>query len=233
MVKWSDTWLNKVDMNGVQMKLWATKKNDDYASCAFCASDIKYNTAGFHALYQHSGKGKHKEVSKNVVSSNAARIKVNVVPTSDKDVPKRTQLTIDCSLKDKASAAEATWVFFTAENDLTLRCSDGSPAMFQRMFPDSKITQEFTMSRQKCSYVIQDGIGPLLLRQLCQTLSSSTCCYTLMFDETSTSQTRKQMDLLVRYWCETEDRVVVTKYLTSLFFWKSICPRYRGEDSFS
>ena len=39
----------------------------------------------------------------------------------------------------------------------------------------------------------------------------------MLFDETTTLQTRKQMDILIRYWSE-KDNLVVTKYVTSFFF---------------
>ena len=67
------------------------------------------------------------------------------------------------------------------------------------------------MSRSKISYVLQDGLGPLLLSWLCENISKSTGCYTLMFDETTTEQNKKQMDLLIRYFDETEEKVV-TKF---------------------
>ena len=41
--------------------------------------------------------------------------------------------------------------------------------------------------------------------------------FTLHFDETITAQVKKQMDLLVCYWSEVDNRVKVT-YLTSIMF---------------
>ncbi|XP_065640869.1 uncharacterized protein LOC124819158 [Hydra vulgaris] len=109
------------------------------------------------------------------------------------------------------------WLFKVSDNDLALRHCDNTPILFQRMFPDSKISQCFTMSRQKASYILQDGLGPLLEKRLCNSITLSQGAFTLMFDETTTSQQRKQMDLLCRFWSEDENQVV-TKYLTSLFF---------------
>ena len=40
---------------------------------------------------------------------------------------------------------------------------------------------------------------------------------TLLLDETTTTQVKKQCDFLVRFWSELEDQVV-TRYLTSTFF---------------
>ena len=38
-----------------------------------------------------------------------------------------------------------------------------------------------------------------------------------MFDETTTQQNKKQMDVLIRFWDEDQN-LVVTRYLSSLFF---------------
>ena len=39
----------------------------------------------------------------------------------------------------------------------------------------------------------------------------------LMYDETTTKQVRKQMDILIRFWLETKEKVVVC-FLKALFF---------------
>ena len=65
------------------------------------------------------------------------------------------------------------WLFKVAENDFALRHCDNTSVQFQRMFPDSKICQGFTMSRQKASYIFQDDLGPLLEKQLCASITSS------------------------------------------------------------
>ena len=41
--------------------------------------------------------------------------------------------------------------------------------------------------------------------------------YTVMFDETTTNQNRKQLDMLIRCWSNYRKQIV-SKYLTSVFF---------------
>ena len=65
---------------------------------------------------------------------------------------------------------------------------------------------------------MQDGLGPLLLSWLCDNISKSTGFDTLMFGETATEQNKKQMDLLIRYFDETEEKVV-TKFLGCVMFY--------------
>ena len=42
---------------------------------------------------------------------------------------------------------------------------------FKNFFPDSNVAKSLTMSRQKASYVLQDGLGPLLSQWLAIKLS--------------------------------------------------------------
>ena len=74
MVNWSDTWLEKLDKNGVKIKLWAKKNDFEYVSCELCMCELKYSKLGFQALVQHSAKERHKSVSKDRFSNNARHI---------------------------------------------------------------------------------------------------------------------------------------------------------------
>ena len=51
---------------------------------------------------------------------------------------------------------------------------------------------------------MSDGIQPLVVKMLVDDLCKSEAAITLMFDETTTVQVKKQMDILVRYWSESE-----------------------------
>ena len=83
------------------------------------------------------------------------------------------------------------WLLKVAENDPALRHCDNRSVLFQRMFLDSKSCQGFTASCQKASYLFQTGLGPLLEEQLCASVTSSPAAFTLMLDETTTTQQRK------------------------------------------
>ena len=222
MVKWHDTWLEKTDSNGIKMRKWAKKVSSTHAYCKLCNRELKFDLMGIQALIQHSGKPTHEQISNEAFGSNTRRFEVsNNAPASSTSSASSTttgkSYFIGASQKDKVSAAEAMWLFKIAQGDLSLRDSDDASALFQAMFSDSEIAKDFTMGRSKASYVLQDGLGPLLATWLCKKLRDSEGGYTLMFDETTTEQEKKQMDILLRFWDETLKRVS-TKYLTSLFF---------------
>ena len=62
---------------------------------------------------------------------------------------------------------------------------------------DSEISKQFSLARQKASYIIQDGIGPLLENDLCRNSLKAEGAFTLMFDAATTLQRKKQMDILI------------------------------------
>ena len=218
MVKWSDTWFDKLDANGIKFGKWVERKSSTHALCRLCNRELKFDQQGLQALKQHSGKPKHVEVSRLAFSDAVRRFETTTPPSSSTSTscpPKKVFLGI--SLQEKVTAAEAMWLFKIAEEDMTLRDCDNVPALFQRMFSDSEIAKAFTMGRSKASYVLQDGLGPLLAKWLCENVSESEGTFSLIFDETTTNQRQKQMDLLLRYWDE-KINLVVTKYLRSLNF---------------
>ena len=67
------------------------------------------------------------------------------------------------------------------------------------------------------SYLISDGLGPYFRQTLCHDISQSGHGYTIQYDETGNSQGRKQCDILVRYWSEEKNEVIV-RFLQTLFF---------------
>ena len=96
------------------------------------------------------------------------------------------------------------------------------PELFQKMFPDSTIVEytakHMTMSRTKVSYMISHGLGPYFHQQTVEDIQRiANTCYTLHFDETTNAQSKKQMDILVRYYSEVHGEVKV-RFLKAVMF---------------
>ena len=85
------------------------------------------------------------------------------------------------------------------------------------MFPDSKIAAGFSLSRTSASYMIGEGLAPCFKTVIIEDLKKSNLPFTMHFDETSTAQVKKQMDMTLRYCPPTHNEVWVA-YYTSLFF---------------
>ena len=104
----------------------------------------------YKPLKQHSGKPKHEELSK-LAFLNTVRCFETSASSSSTTLPSQKIVFIAPSLLEKVSAAEAMWLFKTAEEDMSLRNCDNVPLLFQCMFSDSEIAKKFVMGRSKAS----------------------------------------------------------------------------------
>ena len=104
-----------------------------------------------------------------------------------------------------------------SSNNFSLRSTDNLGDLFKAMFPDSKIATNFHLSCTSSSYMISEGLSPYFARMIVNDLLKSSLTFTLHFNETTTAQVKKQMDLTLRYWSPTHNEVWVT-YYASLFF---------------
>ena len=119
-------------------------------------------------------------------------------------------------MQDQICKAETLWTMKTAKEDFPFWVSDGVPQLFQRMFPDSAVAQKMTVSHTKVSYVISHGLGPYFLQKTIDNiLSSPDTYYAIHFDETTTSQIKKQLHVLVRYYSDIHCEVRV-RFLKAL-----------------
>ena len=85
------------------------------------------------------------------------------------------------------------------------------------MFPDSSIAHDFKCASTKMGYLITHAVAPHFEDLLVKDIKASNSAFTLHYDETTTSQIKKQLDIIVQYWSSENKRIVV-HYLGSLFF---------------
>ena len=126
------------------------------------------------------------------------------------------------TVQDQVSKAETLWALKTVSENFSFGASDGSPELFQRMFPDSHIAQDMTVSRTKVVYMIGYGLGPYFLQKtIDDILRSPNTYHTIHIDEKITAKVKKQMDVLVRYFADTDGKVKL-KFLKALVFGHSL-----------
>ena len=122
------------------------------------------------------------------------------------------------SLPDQICKAEALWALKPAKDDFSFCASDGFPQLLQRMCPDSEIAKGVKMSCTKVSYVIGHGLGPYFLQKTVDNILNTPRTYfTLQFNETTTSQIKKQLYILVRYYSDNHNEVRV-RFLKAAVF---------------
>lgn len=120
--------------------------------------------------------------------------------------------------------------FSIAFNDDLIRSCDNTPQLFATMFSNSNIAKEMTMTQTKASYSVTDGLGDLMINDICREVQATDGGFTWIFDETTTNQGKKQMELLLNFLSESQT-VVVTKYVTitiCFFFGHATCEEFRN-----
>ena len=95
MVKWCDTWYEKLDQNDIKFGKWLEKKSSTHALDRLCSCRLKINQQGIQALKQHSGKPKHVRGFGTSASSSSTTL------------PSQKRVFIVLSLLEKVSSAEA------------------------------------------------------------------------------------------------------------------------------
>lgn len=110
--------------------------------------------------------------------------------------------------------AEILWALKTAKSNFSFASNGGNNQTFGAMFPDSEIANDYKMSQTKCKYLIQFGIYPWIMEEMLKDLKGKPFSY--KFDETTTSQVKKQYDAYVQYESERFGDII-NWYCGSLF----------------
>ena len=85
--------------------------------------------------------------------------------------------------KEDVLAAEVLWVVKAVVSHYSSSSSANTGNLFQRMFPDSKIAQNFNCGKTKCSYLISFGLALYFHNILMSKLKQSSVKYVISLDE--------------------------------------------------
>lgn len=113
--------------------------------------------------------------------------------------------------------AEVLWLLKLVEDDIPFATCDDIKQLLTLMFPNENLIKDMSCGATKASYVISHGIAPYFRDLLTSDVIKSNTGYTIHFDETTSAQLKKQMDLVIRYYSTLRKKVVV-HYLDSAFF---------------
>ena len=221
--KFNAAWLSHVDANNQTIGKWCRKGKDDYhAYCHFCDSEIKCDNSGKQQVLQHAKQAKHRESIKHLQDNQQSKLVfASAVPSTSSSAQQGAASAsgnlVTINYSDASHVAEIYWLAKVANCNYSLRSVDGIGDTFRKMFPDSKIAAGFSLSRTSASYMMSEGLAPPFRKMIIEDVLKSNLPFSMHFDETSTAQVKKQMDLTLRYWSPTHNEVWVTFY-TALFF---------------
>ena len=230
----STKWLQKTHSTGKPCSIWLRKgKEKSTFLCTVCNVELSCANGGWSDVKNHSERPKHMQHLKDVIESGQLITSSTSSSSSTSSTDKQSSYTsssistnnssfiilnnsTDRALThdEKVTRAECYWAMVTAHLGFSYAASKNIPELVASMFPDSKIAADYAMKDRKISYVISHGTDHYFVHELVKNVNKARC-YSLLFDETTIVEVRKQLDLHIRYWNESK-QCAITRY------WKSI-----------
>jgi len=118
------------------------------------------------------------------------------------------------SSREKVLKAEIIEVLDMVDKNQSFSSCNGDGERYRQMFPDSIIAKQFNQQETKAKYTLQFGIAPYVKEKVISDVSNKP--FSFKFDETTTSQTKKQYDAYVTYFSYTSQSII-TVFCGSLF----------------
>ena len=233
-----DMWLKEKEFSD-----WLRKGNSStVAYCSFCAKSLSLERMGRSALLSHMSSKKHVGFVKKGSQSKPITDYITIFnsPIEETSTSDHSQLhatsekPVDSNssfLSSNAAAAsssvvkaEIKWTMHTVYEHHSYRSNASIKAIFNDMFSDSTIAQQFTCGENKTNYLATFGLAPYFKSLISKNVENADE-YVLLYDESlNKSLKQNQMDVHVRYWHLDQ---VSTVYFQSEFFGHS-----RADDIF-
>ena len=180
-------------------------KGDEFsARCNVCNSTFSIANGGISDIAQHNSTAKHK---KHVESMKGQSGFVNGIFTASSNSP-------SLSSREKILRAEIIELLDLVDKNQSFASCNGDGEKYRKMFPDSQIAKNFSQQETKAKYTLQFGIAPYIKEKVINDIADKP--FSFKFDETTTSQVKKQYDGYVTYFSDTS-QTIETAFCGSLF----------------
>ena len=122
--------------------------------------------------------------------------------------------TITFPFEEQVLRAETLQALDCVCSNYSFASANNDKEKFKALFPDSKIAESYKQGETKIKYLIEYGIAPYFRKNMLNDFRSQP--FTFKFDESTTSQIKKQYDGYVQFWSPNIHQIV-NKYCGSLF----------------
>ena len=183
------------------------------SSCAFCKlcqKAFKIDASGISQVKFRPFEAKHTG-RENILAGNSSQ---SHFTTSDGKTATLSKGSVILTNDEHVLKAEIIQALKIVDGNFSFTSANGDGDRFRTMFLDSAIAKSYKQGETKVKYCLQYGIAPNLKDLIVKDLASSP--FTFKFDETATSQVKKQYDAHMQFRSEKENRVI-TAYCGLLF----------------
>jgi hypothetical protein len=120
------------------------------------------------------------------------------------------------SIADKVTKAEILLALKLVASNYSFSSYGDIGDICKVAFADSEIAQRMQLGSTKVSYLIVHGLAPYFRSAFVADCIAGKSYYTILFDETTTRQVKKQLDFHIAYWSKKWKKVV-TVFVDSVF----------------
>ena len=206
-----DSWLNEDSF-----KSWLVPgTNNTQARCIRCRKTFELSNMGVQAVKSHAGGKGHKDKTSAVSMflKKAIPTPASITPVQQESVvctSATKQVTLELSVTTaEKSTAEIRWCIQSVCKGFSNNAADNCTPLFKQMFSDSEIAKSFSLGADKLRYVVNYGLAPYFHDILGKKINCAPY-FVAMFDESLNNVMQEnQMDLLIRYWDESTNKVRV------------------------
>ena len=225
-------WLEEKDSNGHYLSDYIRKINiPGKVACTYCNVLLSYKSGGKKDLKNHAKNKKHLEVIKlkktnttlpSTLTSKPSETSTSVICSLPYGAApnvhdgeacqsiRKDPLPLIVSLDDRKAHTEAFLVSFMAEHSLPFTLAPQLIRLAQELSKDSRCLQSMSMARTTASYKLRDGLASSLFDDIVEDLKSSF--FSLNVDECMSNAHEKIFSMIVSYFSEELQRVVVHHY---------------------
>ena len=179
--KFSGSWIEKY--------AWISKDKNciHSARCTLCLKSFSIRNGGISDVKQHSKTGIHVKNEKQMRSQCTFKTCAGSLTGCSKP-----------TTKDQILNAEILQAVKMVDKTHSFSSANGDSNRFKKMFPDSQIAAKYSQEETKSKYVVQFGLAPFVKDELITDVQKTP--YFFKFDETTTSQMKKQYDGYVSFF---------------------------------
>lgn len=173
------------------------------AKCALCYKIFSIASGGFSACRQHADTDNHRKL----IKSRKKSVQTKLFSAQPGGSPCLTE-------SEQVANAEILRALDLVECNHSFASAAKDSRLYKRMFPIDPVAKKYQMGETKVKYTIQFGISPYIKSIILKDVQNKP--FSFKFDESTTSQTKKQYDGYITYYSSVFGKVI-TIYLGSLF----------------
>ena len=151
------------------------------ARCTLCLKSFSFRNGGISDVKQHSRTAIHVKNKKQMRSQCTFKTSAGSLTRCSKP-----------TTKDQILNAEIMQTLNMVDQNHSLSSVNGDSNRLKKMFPDSQIAVKYSQEETKSKYVVQFGLAPFVKDELITDVQKTP--YSFKFDETTTSEMKKQYD---------------------------------------